>query len=85
MYPDTVKTMLAESTGLKVDTIELAEVYGSCYIFVSDTSYYVWDSASQEGWRVVQPTGRDALFSQMAKGATLELELLEYYSGDLEQ
>ena len=80
--------MLAESTGLKVDTIELVEVKGSCYIFVSGASHYIWNTVSQEGWCVVQPTCRDASFSQMAKGAALELELerlTDSICGDLEQ
>ncbi|KAG0701048.1 hypothetical protein DFH29DRAFT_806810, partial [Suillus ampliporus] len=86
LCPDVVKTMLIESTGLKADKIELAEVRGSHYIFVSDKDHYVWNTVNEERARVVNPKGRDALFCQIAKGAAaaLELEPLENLS-DLEQ
>ncbi|KIJ67981.1 hypothetical protein HYDPIDRAFT_107541 [Hydnomerulius pinastri MD-312] len=73
----TVKTMLAESTGLKVDKVELAEIRGCRYIFSTGRDHYMWNTASEDGAYVKAPTGRAALFAQLeADPSKLELEPL---------
>ncbi|KAG1818731.1 uncharacterized protein BJ212DRAFT_1347231 [Suillus subaureus] len=82
--PDTVQNMFHYSTGLTA-TLELAEINGSRYVFSSGKDYYLWNTASQEGWRIVNVKSRDELYTQLAKGrGGLELEELPDYGSDLE-
>ncbi|KAF9222773.1 hypothetical protein BS17DRAFT_767902 [Gyrodon lividus] len=61
-----VKKMIGESTGLKVDKIDLAEIAGCRYIFSSGGVQHIWNCSSEEGAIVKSPRGRDALFAQLA-------------------
>ncbi|KAG1780733.1 hypothetical protein EV702DRAFT_1080408 [Suillus placidus] len=82
--PKTVQTMLQYSTGLTV-TIELAEDQGSRYIFLSGKDYYLWNTASEQGWHILNVKSRDELYSNVAKGkGGLKLEELPDYGDDLE-
>ncbi|CCM01673.1 uncharacterized protein FIBRA_03736 [Fibroporia radiculosa] len=67
---NTVKEMLADSTGLKIDTVELAELKASRYLFQSGNSLYFWNDIIEQGVRVTSPQGRDAVFKAMASGWT---------------
>ncbi|KAG1858867.1 hypothetical protein F4604DRAFT_1526212, partial [Suillus subluteus] len=62
--PNTVQNMLHYSTGLTA-TLELAETNGSRYVFLSSKNYYLWNTASQEGWRILNVKSRDELYTQL--------------------
>ncbi|KAG2365021.1 hypothetical protein BDR07DRAFT_1607734 [Suillus spraguei] len=78
----TVETMLNYSTGLTA-SLELAEDRGSCYIFSSGKSYYIWNTTSEDGWRILNAKDRDELYTNVANGR-LELEELPDFGSDLE-
>ncbi|KAG2038164.1 hypothetical protein BDR03DRAFT_999519 [Suillus americanus] len=82
--PDTVQNMLHYSTGLTA-TLELAETNGSRYVFSSSKNYYLWNTASQDGWHILNVKSRNELYTQLAKGkGGLKLEELPDYGSDLE-
>ncbi|KAG1732291.1 hypothetical protein EDB19DRAFT_1734638, partial [Suillus lakei] len=84
---DAEETMLHYSTGLTA-TLELAEINGSCYIFSSDKDYYMWNTASEQGWRIINVKSREELYSKMAAKGRLEglkLEALPDFGSDLEE
>ncbi|KAG2336972.1 hypothetical protein BDR05DRAFT_970689 [Suillus weaverae] len=82
--PKIVQTMLQYSTGL-TGTIELAEDQGPRYIFLSGKDYYIWNTTSEEGWRILNVKNRDELYSNVAKGkGGLKLEELPDYGDNLE-
>ncbi|KIJ67972.1 hypothetical protein HYDPIDRAFT_107526 [Hydnomerulius pinastri MD-312] len=73
----SVKKMLAESTGLKVDKVELAEIAGSRYVFRTAAKHYMWNCSNEDGVYVKAPVGLDALFTQLeADPSKLEVEPL---------
>ncbi|KAG2125239.1 hypothetical protein BD769DRAFT_1465341 [Suillus cothurnatus] len=83
--PKTVQTMLHDSTGLPA-TLELAEDQGSRYIFLSDKNYYIWNTASEQGWHILNVKNREELYTNVAKGkGGLKLEELPDYGSDLEE
>ncbi|KAG2075661.1 hypothetical protein BDR04DRAFT_1091237 [Suillus decipiens] len=78
------ETMLNYSTGLTA-SLELTEVAGSRYIFSSGKSYYIWNTASQQGSRILNAKDRDELYINVAKGkGGLEMEELPDFGSDLE-
>ncbi|KAG2125241.1 hypothetical protein BD769DRAFT_1668964 [Suillus cothurnatus] len=81
--PRTVEEMFKDSTGLTA-TLELAEDEGSRYIFSSDQVFYVWNTASEQGWKIVGETSRDSLYDFVKTGRGLRLEELPDYQNDLE-
>ncbi|KAG1768525.1 hypothetical protein EDD22DRAFT_233610 [Suillus occidentalis] len=84
LNPKTVKTMLKYSTGLDA-SLELAEDQGSRYIFLSGKDYYLWNTASEQGWRILNVKNREELYSNVAKGkGGLKLEELMDFGDDLE-
>ncbi|KAG2038185.1 hypothetical protein BDR03DRAFT_981789 [Suillus americanus] len=85
--PKILENMLKYSTGLDA-TLELSEDRGSRYIFSSGKDYYIWNTASEQGWRILNVQNREDLYSNVAsrgKGlGGLELEELPDYGSDLE-
>ncbi|KIK41039.1 hypothetical protein CY34DRAFT_58324, partial [Suillus luteus UH-Slu-Lm8-n1] len=74
--PHNVENMLHYSTGLTA-SLELAETNGSRYVFLSGKNYYIWNTTSQDGWRIVNVKSRDELYTQLAMGrGGLKLEEL---------
>lgn len=62
--------MLETQTGLSNIQVKLEEVRGSRYVFQSETNYYFWDSATQEGALVTSPTDYGELLKQMSDNIT---------------
>ncbi|KAG1818750.1 uncharacterized protein BJ212DRAFT_1347381 [Suillus subaureus] len=83
--PKTVQNMLHYSTGLTA-ALELAEDQGSRYIFLSGKNYYIWNTASEQGWHILNAKDRDELYTNVAKGkGGLKLEELPDFGSDLEE
>ncbi|CCM02722.1 uncharacterized protein FIBRA_04829 [Fibroporia radiculosa] len=84
---DTVREMLAESTGLAVDSVELVELAGPRYVFRSGEDHYIYNSISQDGARITTSHGRDAVFKELAEDFDgIRYEVLEVSNdGDLER
>ncbi|KAG1719910.1 hypothetical protein EDB19DRAFT_1607023, partial [Suillus lakei] len=64
IHPEAVKKMLHYSTGLTA-TVELSQVQGWRYIFLSGKDYYIWNTTSEQGWRIINVTSREELYSKM--------------------
>ncbi|KAG1720007.1 hypothetical protein EDB19DRAFT_2044819 [Suillus lakei] len=85
IYPNAVINMLKSSTGFTA-SIELAEIKGSRYIFLSGKIYYMWNTVNEQGWSIVNVTSRDELYRNMAAGgAGLDLQPLPEFGDDLEE
>ncbi|KAG2354189.1 hypothetical protein BDR07DRAFT_1614399 [Suillus spraguei] len=81
---NNAETMLNYSTGLTAN-LELTEDGGSRYIFSSGKSYYLWNTTSEDGWRILNAKDRDEFYINVAKGkGGLELEELPDFGSDLE-
>ncbi|KAH7928661.1 hypothetical protein BV22DRAFT_1030407 [Leucogyrophana mollusca] len=67
--PDKAKAMLATPIGKPVTSIKdiLEQVRGDQYVFASGSDYYFWNCASETAALVLEPKGKDALWSQMDK------------------
>ncbi|KAG1818745.1 uncharacterized protein BJ212DRAFT_1347374 [Suillus subaureus] len=82
--PKTVEKMLKYSTGLEA-TLKLSEDKGSRYIFSSGKDYYIWNTASEQGWRILNVENPEELYTNVARGkGGLKLEELPDYGSDLE-
>ncbi|KAG2038181.1 hypothetical protein BDR03DRAFT_981785 [Suillus americanus] len=84
IYPEPVEEMFNYSTGLKA-TFELAEQKGSRYIFSLNGHYYIWNTVSEQGWRILNAKNHGELYNNIAMGkGGLKLEELPDFGSDLE-
>ncbi|KAG1818753.1 uncharacterized protein BJ212DRAFT_108677 [Suillus subaureus] len=82
--PKNVENMLKYSTGLEA-TLQLSDDRGSRYIFSSGKEYYIWNTVSQQGWRILNVQNREDLYNGIARGrGGLKLEELPDYGSDLD-
>ena len=67
---DKIEAMLSRCTRLSNIQVKLQEIDGSMYVFQSGSNYYFWNSVNEEGGRVTDPRGYDALLRQMDRDIT---------------
>lgn len=63
-----VEDMLKDSTGLSSVTFDLTETGGNQYLFVSGSTFYFWNVATEAGVKVLNfqnPKDKPALYTQM--------------------
>lgn len=54
-------------TNLRNVTVKLEQVRGTQYVFQSGSTFYFWNSATEEGAKVTDPTDYAKLCDQMDK------------------